>query len=175
MYIPSNLLVSLLPALALLNEAAGYALPGEPVVRKRQSVDTTDDGDGITDAATGPLRTGTLSTSFLRATVSLVNTCTNNLEPAIDYRSVYTVQPTVTWSAVVSTATASQATLTSSFTTGPNVSPAAPPAAQGSNYHVDHILELQLVVSYFSGAAPTGVPSSAWSSASSAVNTAVSC
>ncbi|MCJ1373885.1 hypothetical protein MMC20_005115 [Loxospora ochrophaea] len=131
MYIPSNLLVSLLPALALLNEAAGYALPGEPVVRKRQSVDTTDDGDGITDAATGPLRT------------------------AIDYRSVYTVQPTVTC-----------------FTTGPNVSPAAPPAAQGSNYHVDHILELQLVVSYFSGAAPTGVPSSAWSSASSAVNTA---
>ncbi|KAL9576737.1 MAG: hypothetical protein Q9203_007682 [Teloschistes exilis] len=106
-----------------MHDTARLLSPAQ-VLEKRQS-DSDDDIDP--DAATDPLRR------------------------AVNYRTVFSNQATVTYSAVSPGALPASAQLAATTTVPGNIRPGSPPdpTEQGTVYVVDHILELQFVVGAF--------------------------
>ncbi|KAL8635548.1 MAG: hypothetical protein Q9228_006968 [Teloschistes exilis] len=130
-----------------MHDTARLLSPAQ-VLEKRQS-DSDDDIDP--DAATDPLRR------------------------AVNYRTVFSNQATVTYSAVSPGALPASAQLAATTTVPGNIRPGSPPdpTEQGTVYVVDHILELQFVVGAFQvnpqpTQGPTAIPDANWKSASGA-------
>ncbi|KAL9100974.1 MAG: hypothetical protein Q9163_003716 [Psora crenata] len=95
---------------------------------------------------------------------------------AVDYASLYTAQPTATYTTLAIGNQPSDASFVSYTTVAPGQNAGGPPtevaAVQGSTWEIDHIVELQFFVGAFSVEnRPATVPSEAWSSVSTAIFT----
>ena len=106
----------------------------EPQQEKRQDDDTVDDSDG--DDLTTNIRKG-VSSPFQKS-LSTPDSAT-----AISARSLYLAQPSPTWYQIDPATDDSAASLTPFVVTQQHPAPTDP--AQGTNFHVDHILEFQVI------------------------------